>query len=283
MLLLSSYERLRRYISDEDGTALTDSTGLKRELNNWIASVSWEVENYLNRNLQISSRTEYFDVDFAQKEFWPKAIPISSITSVTEDFTGEWDGTGENTLSNYFIGSENDSVVLDGILPNTRLMQKALRIVYTGGLAYHGTRSTFTVTGASGTWGSSSFVGGVTSGALGLYVDSSSTSITIDTLYGIFQDGEQVFETDEDISTVGDAQATISALTQQCLTETYPDIVRAAEMEIRYRYKHKHDFETVGNARDATNLRRAGTQKNLPFQQEVISILEPYRRGLTVG
>jgi hypothetical protein len=52
MLQLSSYQRIRRYLSADDLTsstfaALTDTIHAEREITNWITSISKQIEKWL--------------------------------------------------------------------------------------------------------------------------------------------------------------------------------------------------------------------------------------------
>jgi len=281
MLLLTSYERMRRYLGNADGTALTDSAYRKNLIVNLIMSVSKQIETFLNRNLTITSYTEYFDVVKEKYiEYYTSAWPVTTLTSVYQSSSGEWDGTNETEITDCYIGIKSDSVVLP-IIPEI-LGRKALRIIYTGGLAYNGTRSVLTIESSTGTWTAGQYAKGGTSEAVGIIRASSATTLTVENLYGIFQADETVTEyTNEACSSSGDASATISAISQQSLAEAYPDIVRAAEMQVRYLWKHKDDIELTSTNRDSTNSRREGggaPPVSGGLLPEVVGLLLPYRK-----
>ena len=116
LLLLSSYQRMRRYCADASNQsgALTDSVDLRRDFQRWIYAVSKLVENYLQRELWLGERVQYFDVDYHLREFYPKAIPIQSIVAVKHDPTGLFSGA-EWTLvkdQDVYIGTNERSIVL---------------------------------------------------------------------------------------------------------------------------------------------------------------------------
>lgn len=276
-MLLSSYERMRRYLSDAEGTALTDSVYSEREIVNWIASVSNQIEKELNRSLQIESRTEYFDTALTQVKFFIEAPPVISITSVKEDVEGLYDGS-ETTYDSdeYFISADTKAIE---ILQPIGRWHKALQMVYTGGLAYHGTRTLLTIESSTGTWTAGQYAHGGTSGALGIIRASTATTLTIETLFGEWEVDEPIAEyTDETHLTAGDASATISAVTQPALSESYPDIVRACEIQVRYLWKHKDSFELTSAQRDGTSYRRDGFDLRHPFVDEAMRLLLPYKR-----
>lgn len=281
---LSSYERVRRYIAPDNKTPKTDELSLRREITNWIQTISRQIERFLGRELLIDTYTEYFDVEYQQRAYYPKGWPVTSITSVKEDSSGQWDGTSESTLGTdeYFIGRLGQTIQLLAPLPYNNL-PKGLQAVYVGGLANHGTRSQFTVTtGTDFTVGK--FLQGDTSLALGIIRATAATSITVENLYGIFElEGITQYDTGDatdDATTPGGAgnTDTISAIAQQSLAESeYGDLVRAAEIQIRFDLKHKLDFEAVGVTKDNVNLRRRDHTLDLPFTEEAIALLLPYR------
>lgn len=277
MLQLTSYERMRRYISDVPGTALTDSISAKREIVNWIASVSHQVEQYLDRYLQVASYTEYFDVGNGVREFFTKGTPITTLTSVKEDSTGLWDGS-ESTIDDCFVGPNNNSIILPLSLPYAE--KKSLQVIYTGGLASHGVRSTFSVANITnfsvGKYAVSD------NDALGIIKTIGALSITIEVIYGIFSAGDTINQYDDEGTTLSSPAATtlISSVTSQSLCESYPALTRAAEIQVRHYWKHKSDFELSSTNKDGTNIKRQGDSLQLPFIQEVMSLLSPFRRGI---
>jgi hypothetical protein len=279
MILATSYERLRRYLSDDRDEALTEDQDLKRELINWMTSITRSFEKYLNREFILQSRTEYFDVKFKKQRYYPRSAPISSITNIYYSRDGVYDGSSETELDgddDFIIGAESNSVWLNSALGF--INPKGLRIIYMGGLATHGTQSTFTVTNG-GNFTAGRFVLGSTSGAMGIVVSGSGTSLVLDNLRGIFE-AEAINEyATEAASGSTTANDTISAIASQSLAEAYPDITMAAEMQIRYMFKHKDDFEMVGSTRDAVNLRNTYEKPQMRFTAEVINMLAPYRRA----
>lgn len=277
MLLLSSYDRMRRYISSLTGTALTDSKAQKQMIVNWIATVSKQIETYLGRILKIAQYTHYFDTPTERTtEFFVKACPITTLTSVYIDGEGLYDG-GESEVDDCYVGKNGDSIILPSA-PSV-VGKKTIRAIYTGGLAYSGTRSLYTVENVSGTWAVGKYMQGGTSEAVGIVKAATATTITAEVLYGIFEEDEVLTEyDDEDLGTASNATATISAVTQQSLVEQYPDIIRAAEIQIRHYWKHKDDFELSSSSRDSTNTRQRELNERNIMLPETLALLRPYRR-----
>lgn len=268
---------MRRYISSSDGTPLTDSKGLKRELVNWIAAASRQVENFLNRQLEVKRYTEYFDTPTERfSEFRVAGFPISALISVYLDADGEFDGS-ESEVTDCIIGANSDSVVLPD--QPAYLGKKTHRAIYTGGLAKDGVRSTFKVANLASTWTVDKFAYGQSSEAVGLVKTFSTTSLEVENLYGVFEEDETLkCYSDEDLTTALGGTATLDEILYQSLAESHPDIVRAAEIQTRYYWKHKDDFELASTQRDATNQRASFAQNRNRLQPEVEMLLEPYRR-----
>lgn len=279
MLLVTSYERLRRYLSDERDTPITDSQYLKRELTDWMSSVTRSFEKYLNRSFLTKAYTEYFDATPQKQRYYPRGTPISSITSAYYDMRGLYSGTSESQIDDdtgYIIGAESNSVYITNGFGFSN--PKGLRLVYTGGFAYHGTRSTFVIT-TGNAFTTNYFVLGNTSGAMGIVISRDTKTLVLDNLRGAFEAGETITEyTTESADAATTVTDVIASITYQSLAEAYPDITIAAQMQIRYMFKHKDDFELVGSTRDATNLRRNNERPELRFIAEVVNMLAPYRR-----
>lgn len=277
MLMLTSYNRMLRYLGAISGSALTDTRMQRNMITNWIAAASKQIESHLKRWIKIDSYTEYYDARRATDvTFLAKGYPVTTLTDVYVDSEGLFNGA-ESEVEGCIINSRSSGFVLPYAPPV--LGYKVLRARYVGGLAYNGVKSVFTCT-ITGTWNVENFALGSISGSVGIVSAVTATTLTIEVLYGIFEDGETLTEyTDENITTIGDATAVITAITQQSLVEQYPDIVRAAEIQTRYYWKHKDDFELDSTSRDATN-RRMIEKRPIPLTGESMSILEPYRRIL---
>jgi hypothetical protein len=153
-----------------------------------------------------------------------------------------------------------------------------LRAIYAGGLAYHGTQSLFTCV-ITGTWNVGNFCKGSTSEAVGIVKAVTATTLTIENLYGIFEAGETLTEYTTEALTTSDATATLTTITRQSLAESYPDIIRAAEMQVRYMFKHKDDYELTSTSKDAKNQRRETViSRDSGLVKEATFILLPYRK-----
>ena len=279
-MLLTSFERIRRYLADEGGDNLSSSVQTKRDLSVWMPSVSNKIENYLNRELLIKARTEYFDINYADLQFWINAPPVTTLTTVKIDSSGQFDG-GESTLvsgSDYYLSNKNDAIVLSN--PESYTGFRNVQIIYTGGLAYHGTRSTFVIVTAGGSWTAGKYMVGSSSLAVGLIITASNTAPVVEILYGVFEVAETLTEyTSEDQSDATGITATLTSKTITALCESYPAIVEACEMEIRYLRKYKDSYENTGITKDGTTVRRDSREKKrLRLQPEVIDMIDPFRR-----
>lgn len=275
----TSTNRLLRYLPGQREAALTNDGVGRRDLLIWIPAVSAMVEGYLNRTVQTAAQTEYFDIGYGQVEYWVKAAPITTLTSVYVDPTGEYDG-GESEVTDCIIATDSRSVILPSTFDGT--YRKGLRIIYTGGLAAHGTRSTFAISTSAGTWHADKYMVGSTSGAVGIVVTASATAPVVEVLYGVFVAGETLTEYDTETSQgSSDAVATLTSKTATALCEAYPEVTLATEMQIRFMAKHKNDFENSSSQRDGTSTRdNVGTAyvAQSTLRPEVQAMLSNLRR-----
>jgi len=280
-LLLTSVNRCFDYISPRSGLSgkeLKDTTFNRRELTNWITSISRQVEKYLGRNLHIESRVEYFNTSWKRLIYYPSAWPIASIASVKTDSLGLFQGDEATlTSSDYEVDKNSEARSFHLVTPENEFYRpQVIQLTYTGGMAYHSVNSVFAVT-ESGTWNVNKYAVGQDSGAVGIVKSVSSGSLTIENLYGIFESGETINEQDNEDSTgTSAATATIDSITRQSLVEAYPDIVRAVEVQIRYMWAHKNDFENSGTSPDGVSIRRSGDIEST-LQPEARDLLYPYR------
>jgi len=275
-MLLTSYDRLLRYLAGAQNGNLEDSAENKRDIIAWIPSVSKKIERYLKRNLLIKSRVEYFDND-NNRQFFVNAPRIISITSVKYDSTGLFTG-GEIELAttSYKIGVDGKTVVIDwGEISNG---YKTLQIVYIGGLAYTGVLSTY-ATGDTTNMTVGNFVIGSESMAVGIVKATATDSLQVEVLYGVFEDGETLTEsTTESITGTTGETIVLTSKTTECLAESHPEITTACEMEIRFLQVHKRDYENTGTNKDGTTIRRGANQKpRYNMQPEAVDLLSSYR------
>ena len=276
-MLITSLDRVYSYIGDVNGN-LTRTTFNNRLLLDWITSISSRVERYLNRKIEIKSRTEYFEVSYNRIKYYPIATPIQSVSSVYVDSTGIFDGSeSEYTGDDYYLDTHSQSIVLSS--PEKYRAARGLKIVYTGGLAEYAVKSTFAISSKSGTFTNGYYVVGSNSNAVGKLVSSTENSVVINNLYGIFEVGDTITVQElEDSADIGSPTANIESITIQSLAESHPDIVRAAEIEIRYMWAHKMDLENIGTNADGTTLRRSSGKYIL--QPETRAYLDPYKKYL---
>jgi hypothetical protein len=278
-MLLTSYDRMLRYLAGTQGDALTDNYKARRELLPLIQSASTQVESYIDRAMHIESRTEYFDVRANQLIYYPLAIPVVSITSIYEDAYGQFTGA-ESAMADYFIGVNGDTINLDAYSYLRYEARRALRIIYTGGLAYDGVVSVYTVSSPAGTPTVGNFVIGATSGACGKVTawDAVNSRLSISILYGTYTIGETLTcYTGEDSTGATGASAVLASKYQTALCETYPDLTIAAQMIAAYDYRHRTNYELNGTQKDGTSSRATALGRDQLFP-EARAILDGYRR-----
>lgn len=284
-MLLSSVQKLSNYtgLSVDPAKAGNDSLKNRRNLLSWQASVSRLIETYCNRKFLIDTYTETMDVEPRQTLFVLEALPIISITSVKADSMGRYDSTSDYTLNaqDYRIGQGAMSLQLNAPVYSA---PGGLRVVYTGGLAYHATRSVFAVTVGTGTPADGNYCLNGTGTAAGIVRAYADGELTVENLYGIFEEEDSlVFATTEEglysSSNQLTATATIDSITRRSLSESNPDLERACEIETRFMRQHQLDFENVSTMNDQTQRRQNSVwQREYVFQPETLAILGRYRR-----
>lgn len=260
-MLLTSLRRIRLSLG------LTDKTENNRRLTRWIASISNRIESFLNRELQLMERTEYFDTLTLQTTYYPKAYPITEIESIYSDSEGLYTSPSEE--NDWYTGRHADSVVLDSPVVEAK---KGLRVIYTGGIAEHATRSTYTMASALTT---GKYVLGLNTSAFG-YVFTGGTTAIVEVLYGIFDAGESLQQYDDtELVTTSGAPIVLTTKTKESLAEVNPDIVEAVELEIRYMDDHRSDYENSSTIKNATHRTSFETEYDLLPQTR--SLIQKYQ------
>jgi len=199
---------------------------------------------------------------------------------VKDDSDGLFDGT-ESTMSSssYHVNIDSNGVVIDHDIGH--ITKRGLQIIYVGGMAAHAVQTVLAVESVSGTWTVDKYVVGGTSGAVGIVKAASASSMTIETLYGVWVAGETLAEYDsESAAGSSDGSATVSSVTTQSLSEAYPSITRAVEMEVRYMWEHKLDFENDSTQFEGVRQRDLSARYELLPQTQ--KLLAPYRRLIIV-
>lgn len=277
-MLLSSLRRLRLYCAGNTDEPISDTPKNNRMLSQWLGSASLQIENFLNRFMEIKEYTEYFDMMFQRTEFFMHARPISAITSVYTEPSGIWDGR-ETLLTDCFVGSDGNSISLPIGMP--WISKKGIRFIYIGGMAYHAVNTTITLTSGSGTWTAGKYARDA-NGALGIIISytPATKALVIEGYYGTFSVGASISSYDAESGSAAITTDTIAAIPQPSLAQLYPDIVLACEAQVRYQWKYALDFEKSSIAKDNVLIKQKGsiTVGGTPFIEEVYNMLLPYRK-----
>lgn len=284
-MLLSSIRRLRTHVMGMQSAPLTTSTDNDRLLKMWLVTVSRMIEKYLDRDLEIGDKVEYYTLSSRRKQFWIKAPPVISLRDVFVDLEGLYVGR-ESDIPNCFPDEFLNSIRFPYAYWMEWTGTKAIRVRYRGGLASHAVNEAFTITaGYTGTFTAGQFVGGSSSGACGIVksFDAGTRLLSIENYYGIFELGETLTQTHQEASGSVTASGVIEALSTLSLVTVAPEIVTATEAQVRYMWKHTTDFENIGSMKDGTTQRatqRAPVMANheWPLTPEVREMLNPYRR-----
>jgi hypothetical protein len=246
-----------------------------------LVAVSRNIEEYLKREIELRSRTEYFDSEAQQRIYFTKAFPISSVTHLWTTVTGKFTGE-EVEETDLHLGIDSRYVVLRR---NVGQYLRSVKIEYIGGLAADAVNSTFTLTSVgSAAFEEGQYVRGSKSRAVGKVVSNDpSTSIIIENIYGVFRVGDNLTAyIKEDLSgnAVNNTGGTISAIDSQSLVEAHPAIALATEFEVNYLYKN-----STNSSLWVQSTNKEGTQKRLldieyNLQPETQMMLRGYERIL---
>jgi len=98
-----------------------------------ITIVSGQIESYLDRKAQVITYTEQLNVEDGQWKFFLKAYPITSITSVHNDYDRVFASGSLIDATDYYIDLVSGCLTID----KTSLVCGAgmLKVVYVGGMA----------------------------------------------------------------------------------------------------------------------------------------------------
>ncbi len=292
-LMLSSVERMAFYLSEDAGqgrvNGVNNDTPAQRRtranLITWAQTISTSFENYLNRELLIGERTEYFNVIPGGLTYFVRAVPVVEFLEVQNDATGQFNGS-EWTLvhgQDYYLAATGNNLQIwfNILIPVAR----GLKVKYVGGLAWHAVNSTFTVGTVTG--GSNIVTGryayGNTSEAIGKVVNYTGTTLVLESINGIFMAGETLtFQSAPYAQDIAATAATIVTIDRQSLVEQFPDLNQAMQIELRYMNKHQMNFEdtSAGGVQGSTYRHTEGDYRPYTFQPETLGILNRYRRFL---
>ena len=275
---LTSYNRCLRYCGGD--TVMINNSTNRRALMSWIPSVSDTVENWLNRKLQIQiAYVEYFDVRYHTFEFYPTYYPVTNIESAWTDSTGMWIG-GQSQLSSisYHPSVNGAAITINFARPFEA--KNGFMATYDGGMANSAVLSIYNVT-FNGSWSVGKFCFGLTSNAVGIVNAVGASTLTIEVLYGRFLVGETLQQWDTEDSAGGSNQTAVyNTASSLALAESYPEIVRGVELQLRFMWKNKDRFEQEAIHKDGTSLRRR-TRGSLPaneLEAEVTMMIAHHRR-----
>ena len=272
---LTTYRRARIVV----GAA--DNNENKRLLSGAISGVSSVIEEWIHRLVELTSRTEDYNIEEGQRTLFTKAFPITAITSIKTSPTGVFGGE-ETTLTanvDYIIGAGGRSVQFLSSLTSGR---KALRAVLTSGLATT-TANTTLVLGSLGAtaFTAGRFVLGSVSGAHAYIVSHVvGTGVTVlEMISGVFQVGDVLSEYTAELLT-GTATAsctgTVTSITTQSLVDLYPALASACENEVAYFYSAKNSpLHISGTSESGTQKREleAVQYRRMPLQYETRQFL----------
>jgi len=98
-----------------------------------VTAISAQVEAYLDRYVESTSRTAYLDVEEGQRVFGLRGYPVTSVSSLRHDIDWTFASTDELATTDYTVLGD------DGLLQipayDLAAGPRALKITYTGGMA----------------------------------------------------------------------------------------------------------------------------------------------------
>jgi len=241
--------------------------------------MSRNIESFINTKFNQEQRIEFFNISPYQTIFYTSSI-INSVTSLKYSYTGEFTGE-ESDVTDYILGTNNKSIITHRALTNIKT-PKGLKLVYTGGLAIHGTRTDCIGTNLSGNPLAGNYIRN-TNGAVGILTSVNAPNFTYEALQGVFEAGDVLtISLTENGSAIPATTASILSITNKSLVEQYPEIGMACDMQIRYMFKHKDNFEDTNVNRDSStfgNTQYVKAENNIyELRPEVRSMLLPLRR-----
>lgn len=280
--------------ADEDQILAALVGTASKQISYWLRRLDQDQ----NDGLELKSRTEYFDPQSGQRRFYPRAYPLVSIASVYVDWTGLY--TGQEILlssTGYFLDSTLRSFTfqIQPLLPEWNgflAAPRAMRIVYTAGLAADPVVSAWTKTAdAGGTLSVGKYVRGELSSSIGYTRAAASGTISIECLAGKFLEGEVIKEygrldgSATDGGPAGDTGVTSTLLTctARSLAETHPSLVFGCEMHIEHLRKNRSNFDNLTVTENgATRFSRSDMKNQYDFLPEIRSMLQPYQNRLAL-
>lgn len=268
-----------------------------------ILSASNQIERWLKRanSIQLTSRTEYFSPTAGQMVIYPAAYPITSITSIYTDSTGDFDG--DETLvasTDYFIGEDGRSIVFkpgivysnsEGYDARFAVFPHSLRVIYTGGLSASAASSSWTKSADSGgTLAVGNYIQGATTKSLGFITARAAGTITYECIFGAFEAGETITEYgtltnskggETELAAATGVTATLTAATATSLAESYPDLVEACEMHVRFMRSNRDSFDNLNVTQDGVSkISRSDIQRDYFSLPEIRSLLDHHKNKL---
>ncbi len=283
-VMLTSLARAAFYLQKDVGAGRVDGANndtpqqrqARMSIMQWILAVSSRIETHCRREFLIRPRVQYFDNLNTDQTFFPRAVPIQSVTELATDMMGAFEDPADWSVdpTSYIISQTGGAVqsVAGGLCGGLR----TVRLSYLGGLAYHATHSTMTLddveTPDNITPGL--FAYGMTSEAMAKVVsfDEDTGEIVLDSLAGVFIEEEELtFQTTLYGQDIPDTGATIVTIDQQSLCEAHPAIARAVEMELRYMEKHETDHEN-----QVDGSAKGGASRKMPVgKDDMVDIVRP--------
>jgi len=236
-----------------------------------IQGVSAKIESYLDRHVQQTARTDYFDAALLQRVWWLKGYPVATSPApvLTYDTDRSFSGVTAEDSADYYVESASGRVRFEEPLNKDRdLWPGALKVASTGGMAPTLDRLSVTLTGIAGAFAVGNTVVGGTSGAAGTIT---AYSLPFATMTIQVTGGEAPFEVGEVLTGSAPGTATLATITSNPLVQLYPDVVEACNLQVAFVFQRRDPLGVVSLNTEAGSIQMETPVKLIPLVKELLA------------
>lgn len=273
-MLLTTYDRVVRFlgVNTEDGV----STQEQARIGSWIQSVSSKIEAYINTSIAITTYSETHDWHYNSCTLAPYNTPVSAVAQLYYDETSTFSTDTQTEITDYAIVNHGTQIKINSPVP---VGAATVYIEYDAGLANTPATLRVVMVGDASDLVVNSFAVCDQTKALGIVRAASAFDVLIEVMYGEFCLTNSIAfyrtEVDNKYST-----NSIASITETPLCLSNPDIVSAAEMEIRFMYDRQYSLEHSDNNKEGVSYQTATLLRNSSYDllPQTRSMLEQYKR-----
>lgn len=115
---------------ESGGASVSQHTGLLGDI---VTATSARVEEYLGRDAQVASRTEFFDSEPSLFRIVLSAYPVTSVAGIWYDPVRAYDSSSQIAASEYAVDTDRGFVSFDRM--TFVVAPRGIKITYTAGMA----------------------------------------------------------------------------------------------------------------------------------------------------